>query len=385
MKVGLRVPASVRGGGAFTYEQELYRAIRATPVPWDGWVELTADRGAARIVARAERVVRGAVERLKFPASRDMGVASTGRRRKMLADLDCGLELSLSPSHPIDGSLPYATMIWDLGHREIPIFPEMSAGWEWGRREAFYRSVIGRASLLFTGGEYLRGRIAEWYGVPAERIVAAGFPAPRWPSEVAPAPVASLRALGVTGRYLLYPAQFWAHKNHVGALRALAALGEDDRTRDLTLVLVGHDYGNLGHVRREVAKLGLSDRVVFLGFVERPVLAALYRHAACLLFASYLGPDNLPPLEAMQYDCPVIAARVPGTEEQLGDAALFVDPADARAMKDAVIRCVTDPAVRAALIAAGHRLVAKCTLERTAGAIVDAVERLRPFRDCWGR
>lgn len=384
MKVGLRKPASSRGGGAFTYEHELHAAMLATPAPWDGWVDLPTDSGLRRAWSRVDRLGRGIAERLRFPAARDMGVASTAGRRTMLASLDCGFELSLSPMHPIDGSLPYATTIWDLGHREIQIFPEMSAVWEWGEREAFYRTVIGRASLIFTGGEYLRGRIAEWYDFPEDRIVAAGFPAPRWPAAVSPAPVESLRALGVTRPYAFYPAQFWAHKNHMGVLRALAAARGDPRGKDLHLVLVGHDYGNLAYVKRAAKELGMSDSVSFLGFVDRPVLAALYQNAVCLLFASFLGPDNIPPLEAMQFDCPVIAARVPGTEEQLGDAAIFVDPADANAMKEAVLSCHADPSVRESLVSAGHRHVASATLERTAETIAGAIERIRPLRECWG-
>ena len=45
-----------------------------------------------------------------------------------------------------------------------------------------------------------------------------------------------------------------------------------------------------------------------------------------LLYQSFFGPENLPPLEAFALGCPVIAANVSGAVEQLGDAAILVDP-----------------------------------------------------------
>src|SRR4029077_6307306 len=55
-------------------------------------------------------------------------------------------------------------------------------------------------------------------------------------------------------------------------------------------------------------------------------LRALYQNALCLCYVSFFGPENLPPLEAFGLRCPVIAADVPGISEQLGDAAIRVDP-----------------------------------------------------------
>jgi glycosyltransferase involved in cell wall biosynthesis len=384
LKVGIRPPVGARGGGALTYGEDLYRAIRAVGAPWDGWAELPADSGARKLVARGERIVRATIERVRVPASRDVGVVSTPRMRALLARLDCGFELSLQPSQPIDGSVPYATVIWDLGHRELSMFPEMTAGWEWGRREAFHQQVIGRASLIFTGGEYLRGRICEWYGVPSSRVAAVGMPAPNWPSSVEPVPDTVLASMGVRSPYLLYPAQFWPHKNHVGALRALAACADEVHAKSLSLVFVGHDYGVSEHVRATARALGIEQRVMMLGFVERATLSTLYRNAVALLFPSFLGPDNLPPLEAMSLGCPVIAARVPGTEEQLGSAAILVDPADVDGMRQAIIECMTDASERRRLVEAGRELVSQRTLHATAAAMVEAIDRLRPMRDCWG-
>ena len=54
----------------------------------------------------------------------------------------------------------------------------------------------------------------------------------------------------------------------------------------------------------------------------------MYKNAFALVYASFLGPNNIPPLEACALGCPVVAANIPGAFEQMGDAAAFFDPKD---------------------------------------------------------
>ena len=91
-------------------------------------------------------------------------------------------------------------------------------------------------------------------------------------------------------------------------------------------VFVGSDKGNLSYLKNLASDLGVQSQVHFLGFVTETELAAFYKNARALVYLSFFGPENLPPLEAFSVGCPVIAARVSGAEAQLGDAALLVSP-----------------------------------------------------------
>ena len=146
---------------------------------------------------------------------------------------------------------------------------------------------------------------------------------------------------GITGDYLFYPAQFWSHKNHVNLLLALELLQSSLR-RPLSVVFVGPDHGNLAHVKATVDRLGLADRVQFLGFVPREDLIDLYRQAFALSYVTFFGPENLPPLEAFALGCPVIASEVSGAREQLQDAVLFVDPTSPEQIAEAVVRLASE-------------------------------------------
>jgi glycosyltransferase involved in cell wall biosynthesis len=134
--------------------------------------------------------------------------------------------------------------------------------------------------------------------------------------------------------------------------------------------LTGTDHGNLAHVRQVAGDLGLEQRVHFPGFVPGSHMKVLYRHAAALVFPSFFGPDNLPPLEAFALGCPVIAARIEGVEDQLGgSAAAFFDPTQPEEIASAIKRVLSDAFYSAALIESGGRIAA----ERTPGAYVQGV------------
>lgn len=83
--------------------------------------------------------------------------------------------------------------------------------------------------------------------------------------------------------------------------------------------------------RALAAELGIGTRLVELPFLERPVLAALYRHAAAVLLPSEREGFGWPVLEAMACGTPVVAADLPPLRELAGDAITFVPTDDARA------------------------------------------------------
>src|SRR5262249_3146129 len=135
--------------------------------------------------------------------------------------------------------------------------------------------------------------------------------------------------------FVLYPAQFWPHKNHANLVMAIADLAR--RGHRFGLALPGSDHGNRKHVEDLVKREGVQDLVRFLGFIDRSDLVALYREAAALAYVSWCGPENFPPLEAYALGCPVVASKIPGAEEQLGDAAQFCDPGSPSDIANAIL------------------------------------------------
>ncbi len=288
---------------------------------------------------------------------------------------------SLEAWHP-PFEVPYITPVWDIQHRLQPWFPEVSAGGEWSRREQHYAALLQRASYVITGTERGKQEVAGFYGVPEPRVRVLPQPTPRFAAEAAAKEPAALPGdMDLPPGYLLYPAQFWAHKNHVGLLRALRVL-KDEHALTPALALTGADHGNIDKVRRAARDLGVEDQVRFLGLVSADALVALYQNALALTFASLFGPDNLPPLEAFVLGCPVIATDVPGSEEQLGDAALRVDTLDPAAFAAAIHRLHEDASLRDTLIARGCER-APWTSEDFVRGVLGMLDELAPYVATW--
>ena len=201
-------------------------------------------------------------------------------------------------------------------------------GWNWEARERIYRSVLPRASFILTGTQVGKNEIVHYYGVDSDNVIVIPLPTPTFRTTQDFHRISGIRQkYGLRGEFLIYPAQFWPHKNHINVVIALDLVRRRNGLA-IEMVFTGSDKGNAQFVREKISEFGLDDQIHVLGFVPRDDLKALYSTALALTFASFFGPDNLPPLEAFALSCPVIASRVAGTQEQLGDAALFFNPAD---------------------------------------------------------
>ena len=64
---------------------------------------------------------------------------------------------------------------------------------------------------------------------------------------------------------------------------------------------------------------------------------------------SFLGPTNMPPMEARALNCPVLCSDHLGHKEQLGDGAIYFNPNSSDEIYDAMKR-ILDPEFRSSLL-----------------------------------
>src|SRR3989344_382913 len=98
---------------------------------------------------------------------------------------------------------------------------------------------------------------------------------------------------------------------------------EDDH---LKLVIVGSKGWLSDEIYALPKKLGIEDRVKFLGRVDDAQLPALYSGAIALTFPSLFEGFGLPILEAQALGCPVITSNLSSMPEVAGKGAILVDP-----------------------------------------------------------
>jgi glycosyltransferase involved in cell wall biosynthesis len=282
---------------------------------------------------------------------------------------------------PVDLDLPYLAIVLDLQHRKQPWFPEVSEYSEWETRERRLAPFLRRAAAIVAGTQAGKDEITHLFQIPDERIHILPHPTPAYALQAGLQKNALAAQLDVAPGFLFYPAQFWAHKNHVNLLLALKQLRDEGLV--IPLVLVGSDYGNETYIRKTIADLGLGSQVKVLGFVDNSTLIALYQNALALTYLSFFGPENLPPLEAFALGCPVIAAQVDGAKEQFGDAAVLVDPANVDEIAAAIRKVHKDKKLRAGLIAKGNKRAKRWTAKDFVQGVFEILDGFEPIRRTW--
>lgn len=381
-----------QSGGGYTFEREILGALIAQATTSSHRFTILCPPNAGSYLRQAVAGTRIDVapvakrgNRIGTMLLRELEVVRAHWRRPSALDrvaTERGIQyLWFLSAQPQRTDLPYMTVVWDLQHRATPWFPEMSALGLWDSREAAHRAFLQRATKIITGTEVGRAQLRSFYQIADGNILTLPHPTPSYvATETTPDGDVAAR-LGLRAPFVLYPAQFWAHKNHANLVLAIAALKR--RGLAVSVALPGSDQGNRAFVADFAAREGVADQIKFLGFVSRPDLVALYRRALALSYVSWCGPENLPPLEAFALGCPVIASRIPGADEQLGEAALLCEPGDPSSIADAIEKLHRDASVRASLIEAGKRRSTRFTPADYVSGVFGALNNFEAIRRCW--
>jgi glycosyltransferase involved in cell wall biosynthesis len=141
-------------------------------------------------------------------------------------------------------------------------------------------------------------------------------------------------------------------------IRAVAALD------DVELVVAGGPHASTldrdpyaAELNALAESMGMGDRFVLLGAVERSCVPALIRSADVVCCAPWYEPFGMVALEAMACAVPVVATRVGGLAETVlnGVTGLTVAPRDSDALRDAISTILADPALRWRMARASRR------------------------------
>ena len=232
------------------------------------------------------------------------------------------------------------------------------------------------AAHLLADSEATRRDLVRRYGVPPEKITVA-YPGydERLAPVTDPAALAAVRArYGLTGPYLLYLGTLHPRKNLSRLIQAFYNL--QPATCNLQLVLAGKKGWLYDDIFAQVRALGLTERVIFTGYVPDDDLPALLSGALAFVYPSLYEGFGFPVLEAMACGAPVVCSNVSSLPEVAGDAALLVDPLDTAALAAALARLVGDEGLRRELRERGFRQVRKFSWRRCAGQVLGVLERV---------
>lgn len=248
--------------------------------------------------------------------------------------IDCVLpcQISLGTNFPV----PWIGWIPDFQHKHYPNFFSPR---EFAKRDHQFQKLIDESTLVMVSSQDARDDLLRWYNACESKVRVYSFctfPKEDW---FAPDPRQVADTHGLPQKYLLYPSQFWIHKNHLKLFQAIDRL--TDKHPDIALVLTGHasDYRHPEYAQELKALFDsdrLRDHIFWLGLLPRFDQIQILRCAAAIVQPSLFEGWSMLVEDCRSLGKPICLSNIPVHQEQSPPQSTFFDPNDLSEMTDAV-------------------------------------------------
>jgi glycosyltransferase involved in cell wall biosynthesis len=329
--------------------------------------QLVAGQAAAQ--TSRTRAIFGALH------SKIRGLHRHGGSGQLLHDL--GVDLLFCPfTAPtyFEFGIPMVCTIYDLQHKTYPGFFEAA---ELVHRDQLFAAACRHASALAAISDYARDSAIAHGRLDPTRIATIYLRMAQRVSANAEGSAGAMARHGlVAQQYLLYPANFWKHKNHEMLLTAFGMACRSGLAANIKLVCTGAPGVRQAWLVRAAQAMGLAERVLLPGHLPMVEFAELMANCRGVVFPSLYEGFGLPVIEAMAAGVPVACSNTTALPEVAGEASLLFDPRVPTQIAQAMIALVDDAALRAKLVQAGrHRALCFSDSNRMASEYWQLFER----------
>ena len=314
-----------------------------------------ATRVFSRLLGHLPGRLRPIAERLGYSALVSMKRSGS---RSLLRDLNADLLFCpfTAPTY-FEFGIPTVCVIYDLQYKT---YPEFFAREDVVHRNRTFIEATRRSTALAAISDYSREMAISVGKLDPASIKTIHLHISQHSLRNAPRDESILSRLQLTeGRYVIYPANFWKHKNHEMLLTAFGLARHDGLAEDIRLVCTGAPGERQQWLQRSARALGLHNHVLFPGYLATAELLALIANSAGVVFPSLYEGFGLPVIEAMATGVPVACSNVTSLPEVAGDAAILFDPRIPEQIARAIVSLVHDKELAARLIRLGDTQAAQ--------------------------
>ncbi len=176
-------------------------------------------------------------------------------------------------------------------------------------------------------------------------------------------------------KYLIYPARYYAHKNHLNLIRAVKHA--KDNKKIINVVCSGSETKYFRkYVYPEVLRLGLQEQIFFMGWVSPDELSVLYEKSSGLVFPSYFEGFGMPLVEAMRAGLPIACSDKSCIPEIVGSAGIYFNPDRPKEIANSMIQLLENSKLRKDLLIQSVQQVKSFSWVQSAENIYDIYKHL---------
>lgn len=273
--------------------------------------------------------------------------------------------------HARKSNAKYAVTVHDLTAWKLPdAFSQMYV--------RYIQTVIPRAvriaDLVLCPSNSIRKEVIEHFNLPEAKVCTAWNADSQLP-EIPPDRLQELGArlrkkLGLQKPYVLFVGTLERRKNVTALVQAFARVAG---AYDLQCVLVGKQGHGFSEIAGSIERQTCRDRYILTGFVSDEELSLLYRLADIFVYPSRYEGFGIPLVEAMNVGLPIVASRIPASEEVAADAAVYYDdPLDCEALATKMHEVLASPELKCKLGSHGKQRARMFTWQNVASMYIDA-------------
>lgn len=230
---------------------------------------------------------------------------------KLLFKNDIDLLIFLAPSDLIFfiNSQNFIYTVWEFQHKNYPFFPEYkNIYFDIDTRDKTLKLASDKAFKIIVGTEKSKKDFIKYYSCDENKIIVRPLKSSMTNINLEQ----SFNSTFVTriknkkiDKYLFYPAQYWAHKNHKFIIDAFEKFSKENKS-NIHCIFAGSDKGNLSYIKNLINSKNLEDKIHINEYLTNEEIVYLYKNCYAVIIPTLVGSISFPVIEGFFFQKPVI-------------------------------------------------------------------------------
>lgn len=250
-------------------------------------------------------------------------------------------------------SVPWVGYLYDFQHK---YFPHFFSKKELQLRDNLFSEMQDAAKVIMVNAQAVKIDVHQFFPQTKANIIALPF-CPLYKAKGAQTKDVPLPE-GLPHKYFLISNQFWQHKDHTTAIKAMAIFYEQYKRTDIHLICTGemHDYrapGYIQSIQDLVKDLQLEGKIHFLGYITKELQLSIMKNAISLVQPTLFegGPGGGAVYEALAMGIQVVLSDIPVNKEINRSNCLFFEARNPHSLSNKMFEIISMPKLTEAQIA----------------------------------
>lgn len=237
--------------------------------------------------------------------------------------------------------IPWIGYLYDLQHKYYPEFFKVS---DINFRNHEFHRMVNNSMDVIVPSKSVKKDIEKFFSPFPARIHPIPFSAPGPVYDPRSDLNPTLDKYNIKNKYFIIMNQFWKHKNHELAFRALNKLKEGGIS-DIDIVCTGatndHRFPEyFPRLEKYIKDNDLASNIHILGFLPKNEQLALLTGSIAVIQPSLFegGPGGLASVDAVSYGIPLILSDIDVNHEVVADDISFFDPTNEDMLAEIMVK-----------------------------------------------